>query len=148
MTSTRPNAFADTVKGMELNKKEQTLLATGNEHWNSSYQAQSRLDHGDLHRPQAQEGVSARGRRPDWSYHKGPYQVDIDIGTTEYQKKVGTLGQLDLQGKENEHRQLLQDDLKDGTTQNTKHIPGYQGYLPHNSSSNAAYQQGLGLETR
>ncbi len=74
--------------------------------------------------------------------------MDIDIGTTEYKKKVGTLGQLELQGQENQHRTLLQDDLKDGTTQNTKHIPGYQGYLPHNSSSMNAYHQGLGLDTR
>lgn len=57
---------------------------------------------------------------------------------------------MKVRGNENssQYKRWLYDDLKEGTTQNTKHIPGYQGFMPNRNTSLQGHEQGLGMDKR
>ena len=93
-------------------------MKTGTEHWNSIYQ-ESNMQQNNGNK------IVAKGSRPQWSYHNKAYEVKIDVGQTEYMKRMGTEDPLKIQKDLNQYRHILEDSLKDGTTQNTHHIPAY-----------------------
>ena len=107
MTATQPNLFKQQTIDFDQSKKNSIKIKTGTENWHSNYQEQ--CDHDDQ---------NCQGRRADWTYYKKPYRNDIEIGNTEYQKKIGFEGPMKVKGRENsvEYRRWLYDDLKEGTT--------------------------------
>jgi len=50
---------------------------------------------------------------------------------------MGFEGPMKVKGRENstEYRRWVYDDLKEGTSQNSYHIPGYQGFMPNRNTS-------------
>jgi hypothetical protein len=73
------------------------------------------------------------------------------VGQTEYKFKYGVLGHRPtphLMDENSVRQPLINDELKQGTTQLTSHIPGYMGFLPSTQLGGKAFEQGKGLATR
>lgn len=71
-------------------------------------------------------------RRPLWSINRQAYTSQRGYYTTEFADAFGNHGhrpreQLPYDAKEQGHREF---ELTVGTTQVTKHIPGYNGFIP------------------
>jgi len=103
-------------------------------HWKTNYQ--QNVDEATSTEP-------SRSIRPMWSLPRAAYSSKRSYFHTEYNKSMGTYGHNprnklngDTEKIDNENHELTM-----GTTKVTKHIPGYNGYLPKTDLNTRALSQ-------
>ena len=112
-------------------------------HWQSEYAKKVEECHSNDINPST---------RPVWSYPRAAYSSKRSFHETEYHRTLGNYGQNPRDKLNDNHTKIEKslDQLSIGTTQVTKHIPGYNGFLPKSDfNSHAQTQAGLvaGRET-
>ena len=90
--------------------------------------------------------------RPVWSYPRAAYSSKRSFHHTEYSRTMGSYGHKprEVLGADAEKIDNVNDQLSIGTTKVTKHIPGYNGFLPKADFNGHACDQtklNLGRET-
>lgn len=70
--------------------------------------------------------------RPVWSYPRAAYSSKRSFFHTEYTRTMGNYGHKprEVLPADAEKHENVNDQLSIGTTKVTKHIPGYNGFLP------------------
>jgi len=122
-------------------KNNQDYLATGTEHWKTTYVA-------GIKDPYS----LSKATRPEWTLHKPAYTVQGGPRTTEAKGQFGDRGTNPL----NKLSRTLpmppvtksDDTLKLGTTQCSFHVPGYTGHIPKSLVSGETWDQALGVNER
>ena len=106
-------------------------------HWGSQYKA-------TVNEVASRDRIVSR--RPLWSINRQAYISARGSYTTEFADSFGNHGhvprdRLPHDAKKQEHRE---NELTVGTTQVTKHIPGYNGFIPHVDVNQRAVDQSKG----
>ena len=93
---------------------------------------------------------SCRGERPKWTFHRPGFVSNTKTARSEYISKFVQLGfdPSSLMPKNLNKHPTKDDGLKDGTSQNTLHIPGYAGFLPTARTHSNATKQAKGKRLR
>jgi len=117
-------------------------MKNGTEYWQSTQQnSYEAWRHPEL----------ARGSKPEWTYHNPAYVTQYKIGASEYRFSYGDYGsdpreKLPSTLSKQEKRE---DTLKLGSTECTRHPPGYTGFIPNTTISyGRAIDQAKGSQSR
>ena len=115
---------------------------TGVEHWDTEYKSSIRHTNED--------SISAKkASRPEWTYNKRAYSSNSKLPLSEYKFKIGKPKYNPLETLKHSDNPLKVDDpLKYGTTQDTSHLPGYNGFIPSAKTLSVASEQGKGAQPR
>jgi hypothetical protein len=122
-------------------KGNQEYLASGTEHWKSTYVA-------GIKDPYS----LSKATRPEWTLHKPAYSVQGGPRTTEAKGQFGERGAnpLDKLSRTLPMPPVIKSEeaLKLGTTQCSFHVPGYTGHIPKSLVSGDTWDQALGVKER
>eukprot|EP00351_Strombidinopsis_sp_SopsisLIS2011_P007352 CAMPEP_0116875810 /NCGR_PEP_ID=MMETSP0463-20121206/7908_1 /TAXON_ID=181622 /ORGANISM="Strombidinopsis sp, Strain SopsisLIS2011" /LENGTH=143 /DNA_ID=CAMNT_0004522099 /DNA_START=269 /DNA_END=700 /DNA_ORIENTATION=- len=102
-------------------------------HWKTNYTNNVEI---------ATQSEHSKSQRPVWSLPRAAYSSKRSHFTTEYNKSMGTYGH-NPRNKLNQESDKMENEnheLTMGTTKVTKHIPGYNGYLPKTDLNAKALQ--------
>jgi hypothetical protein len=97
-----------------------------------------------------ENGEWNQSSRPTWSINRQAYTSGRGTYKTEFQSAIGTHGTKprDKLNFDTEKIDNIEDELNVGTTKVTKHIPGYNGFIPMNDINENAVKQSKGASVR
>jgi hypothetical protein len=136
--------------GIALGAASLTLTSAGDKvaqnvaptsHWKSSYKEIVKT---------VENGEWNQSSRPTWSINRQAYSSGRGTYKTEFQSSIGTNGMKprDKLNFESETMDNKEDELTVGTTKVTKHIPGYNGFIPSVDINENAVKQSKGTNVR